>query len=261
MASRHRIALGITGMALALSACGSGGESTTAAPATTARPTTTPVEDPVPAGREALPIVDRAAGDITLPLEAGTTYWSEGLGLTFDAEDRWYVQVHTPYSLTLAQPTSTGPGDREISITRATSLVDPGYLGPPIMDSIDPDADLWPVGDLDGWMAAAVDLAPSPPAPTTVGGRESVRFTLDPVIPYCQGEDRCGTAIALDDAVGSLDRADHQPITTVASGTTTNVWWIPRDGSTVLVITASGSDPDLLASAEALIASVQLDDG
>jgi hypothetical protein len=255
MRPTNRIALSIAALAFVLSACGEA----TATPdtASDSATTTTVVSDPD--GPEVLPIVDRADGDITLPLDEGVTYGSEGLGVTFDAADRWYVQVHTPYALTLAQPTSTGPGDREVVVQRATSLVDPGYLSFPLLDAIDPEEDLWPVEDLDGWLAAADALSPSPASTTTVGDTESVRFSLDAAIPYCGEDLRCDTPIAIDESAGPVDREDHQPILSVGNGTTTNLWWVPQDDSTALVVKASGTDPELIAAAEALVSSIEFD--
>jgi hypothetical protein len=256
MKPKHRITVSITGLALALSACGEA----TATPDTASGSSST-TEVPGPPGPEVLPIVDRADGDITLPLDEGVTYTSEGLGITFDAADRWYVQVHTPYALTLAQPTSTGPGDREVVLQRVTSLVDPGYLSFPLLDAIDPDEDVWPLEDLDGWLASADALSPSPTSPTTVGDKEAVRFSLNAVIPYCGQDLRCDTPIAIDQSVGTVDREDHQPILSVGNGTTTNMWWVPEDDSTALVVKASGTDPELVAAAEELVSSIDLDNG
>lgn len=204
-------------------------------PATTQPATDEPTENSSPA---AVALLDFEFA----PVPAGR-YRIETIGAPFLIEipDGWFVQPNSSGHFVITDPSSQGPGDRDIVMIRPSNLADPDDPAAPREEQ---DGD-WPVDDIGGWLDALVPgIVDGEPVDTAIGGLDAVQFDVAIPDEFECGDDFCA-GFATNRLVNSMwfDR-----------GTGYRVWWIDGgEESPIAINIGDGSNPEFTARAEAVL--------
>lgn len=227
--------------------------------------TFTVVEDPCTGRREGMNGVPRQRVETTSTSSAADSGTIEGefhavdpgvrtidtLGVPLELEltGEWWVQPNHDGFTVVTHPDSRGPGDRDVVFIRPTALVEPDRLNDSAEDVRAQDG--WPLPDIDGWLERVPPgLVDGEPVDTTLGGRDAIRFDVEPTNDFDCGPDGCAGFVT-NDWMDNIVFEHWQRWT---------VWWVDGGDHDPLVVLV-GRDPEdteWLGTAEALLATVEL---
>ena len=179
------------------------------------------------------------------PVPAGQ-YRVESLGAPFviDIPEGWFVQPNSNGFFVITDPSSTGPGDRDLVMIRVSNLADPTAPGAPAEDQ----AGDWPLDDITGWINALIPgVVDGDPVETTVGGLDAVQF--DAAIT---DEVECGPEFCVGFAINrDVSGLAFNP------GVGHRVFWIDGgDESPIAIDIGDGGDPEFTERAQAVLDTV-----
>lgn len=179
------------------------------------------------------------------PIAPGTHRVDQlGTPFSFTVEGDWMVQPNEAGWFVLTEPTSLGPGDRDVVFLRPTGLSDPDNMAAPAAEQ-----EGWELDDIDGWLDNLPDtIAITNRAATTIGGRDAVGFDLTVSSDFTCGPDFCAGFVANGPRSGFAFQpdVDHR------------VFWITEEvGGPITVILGAGAiGPEWFDIATPLLATV-----
>lgn len=172
-----------------------------------------------------------------------------GIPLELELTGQWSVQPNRAGVTVLTAPGSQGPADRDVVFFRPTGLVEPDRVN----DSPDGfrSQEGWPLSDIDGWLDEVIPgLVDGEPVDTTLGGREAVRFDVEPADDFPCGPAACAGFITID----------LEENTFFEPGQRRTIWWVDGGAHEPLVVMVGrdAGDTEWLATAETLLDTVEL---
>ena len=250
-------------LALATSACGDGDDTSAPAEAAEAEPIATeqPTAEPEPEQDEAEqtatpepePEPEPAVFDEDAPVFpsqftpiAPGAHRVDQLGtpFTFTVDGEWVVQPNEAGWFVITEPTSLGPGDRDIVFLRPTGLSDPDNMAAPAAEQVG-----WELDDIEGWLDSLPDtIAITNRVTTTIGGRDAVGFDLTVSTDFTCGPDFCAGFVANGPRAGFAFEPD------VAH----RIFWIDEEvgGPITVILGAGGIGPEWFDTAAPVLATL-----
>ncbi len=172
-----------------------------------------------------------------------------GIPLVLEVTGDWKVQPNHAGVTVLTHPDSQGPADRDVVFFRPTGLVEPDRVN----DSPEGfrSQEGWPMADIDGWLERVrPGLIAGGPTDTTLGGRDAVRFDVEPTDDFPCGPVVCGGFITNK----WVDSAHFE------RGQRRTIWWVDGGdhGPLSVMVGRDADDTAWLATAETLLDTVEL---
>lgn len=175
-----------------------------------------------------------------------------GIPLVLELTGEWWVQPNHEGFTVLTHPDSTGPQDRDIVFIRPSGLVEPERVNDAPEGFRSQDG--WPLDDIRGWLDGVFPgrLVDGDPIDTTLGGRDAMRFDVEPADDFPCGPDVCAGFVTN----AWVDGTHFEP------GKRRTVWWV--DGGThgplAVLVGRDAGDTEWIRTAEAVLDTVELGD-
>lgn len=235
--------------ALLLGACGSDDDATAATEQPTTTSTTTASDDGETASPPTAVHAEPIVGEFHAVESGRRIIDTLGIPLVLELTGEWRVQPNHAGFTVLTHPDSTGPQDRDVVFIRPTGLVEPDRLN----DSPEGFRTQrgWPLSDIDGWLHRVMPgLVDGDPVDTTLGGRDAVRFDVEPADDFPCGPQACAGFVTSK----WVDSTHFEP------GKRRTIWWVDGGGHEPLVVLVgrNADDAEWLTTAEDLLDTVEL---